>query len=97
MDYPTFNQLPTFWKVLIIIGFIATFIFIILLIIAISLMFETKNNKVDLCEYDDFMNEFMNNDNKEIIESIELIYPVLPKIKDFDGNYLLDLLQIEII
>ena len=89
----TFNQLPTFFKLLIVIGSISTFIFTILLIVAISLMFESKvDNKIDLKEFDNFLNEFKNGTVKE-----EDDYPILPKIKDLQGNVLKNLLQIEIV
>jgi hypothetical protein len=92
-DIVSFGKLPTFWKALIVIGFIATFVFIVLLIIAISLMFESKvPKKLDLDEFDDFLNEFENGTAKE-----EPDYPDLPAIKDLQGNVLRNLLQIEVL
>lgn len=68
-------------------------------------MFESKLIKKDhetdfndLSEYDNFLNEFANgkNDNEIVEDTIEE-YPVLPKIKDLDGNILKNLMQIDII
>jgi hypothetical protein len=91
----SFNDFPIIWKVLIVIGSISTVIFIILLTIIVSLMLESKTKKDhenDLEEYDDFLNEFAN--GKKVIEEE---YPSLPKIKDFDGNVLKNLMQIDIL
>jgi hypothetical protein len=91
-----FNQLSLIPKILTIIGSISTIIFLILLVIIVSLMFESKmvKNEQDLTEYDDFLNEFTNGKKSE--DSNEK-YPSLPKIKDFDGNNLKNLMQIDII
>ena len=95
----TFSNLPVFWKALTVIGSISTIVFLILLVIIVSLMFEsklnTKKEKQDLSEYDDFLNEFVNGKNKNII--IEEEYPSLPKIRDFDGNVLKNLLKINVL
>lgn len=91
----TFSNLPVFWKALIVIGSVSTVIFFILLIIIISLMFESKmivKREQDLSEYDDFLNEFANG-KKENEEE----YPSLPKIKDFDGNVLKNLMEINVL
>jgi uncharacterized membrane protein len=90
----TFSNLPIFWKAMTIIGSISTIVFLILLVIIVSLMFETIKKNQDLSEYDDFLNEFANGQQKE--EEKEN-YPILPKIRDFEGNVLKDLLQIEIL
>jgi hypothetical protein len=98
-ETPSFKDFSMFWQALIIIGFISTVIFTILLIIAISLMFETKTIKkeIELEEFDDFLNEF---EKKEVAVEVAVDsysqYPVLPKIKDLRGNYLLNLLDIKI-
>lgn len=98
-DKITFSSLPGFWKVLIIVGSISTALFFILLMIIMSLMLETKVSKQqDLANYTDFLDEFTNgkteiNDDDPII----IDYPILPKIKDFDGNILRDLLDIKLI
>lgn len=105
----TFNNLSIFWKTLVVIGTVSTIIFLILLVIIVSLMFESKLNKKesdDVSEYDDFLNEFKNGKNNKITENeasgrLAVLttedYPVLPKIKDFEGKFLRNLLQIEII
>lgn len=111
----TFNNLSIFWKTLVVIGTVSTIIFLILLVIIVSLMFESKLNKKesdDVSEYDDFLNEFKNGKNNKITDLLRDSeneasgrlavlttedYPVLPKIKDFEGNFLRNLLQIEII
>ncbi len=78
-DIVSFSNLPTFWKGLIVIGGLSIIVFIILLIIAISLMYESKvQKKVNLDEFDDFLNEFENGKISEEKNN----YPVLPKIKD---------------
>ncbi len=90
-----FSQLSITWKALIVIGSISTVIFLILLVIIVSLMLESKTKKEqenDLSEYDDFLDEFANG-KKEFEDE----YPSLPKIKDFDGNVLKNLMQIDII
>jgi hypothetical protein len=92
---PNFADLPIFWKTLIVIGSISVVIFLVLLSLIVSLMFESKLNikkekEVDLTDYDDFLNEFTNG------KTIDDDYPSLPKIKDFDGNALKNLLNIEI-
>lgn len=98
-----FSQLSLTWKTLIVIGSISTVIFLILLLIIVSLMFESKQKKEtnDLSEYDDFLNEFTNgkeNEEKNNEENNESNnYPTLPKIKDFEGNILKNLMQIDII
>lgn len=99
LDNITFHNLPIFWKTLIIIGIISIFIFFILLLIIVSLMFENKlspkkENKEDLEEFNDFLNEF-NNGKNQIKDEDD--YPILPKIKDFDGNLLKNLMQIDIL
>jgi len=89
----TFSNLPVFWKVITIIGSISTVIFLILLVIIVSLMFESKlspKKDQDLSEYDDFLNEFANGKKEEE-------YPSLPKIRDLDGNILKNLMQINIV
>jgi len=91
----SFNDFPIIWKTLIVIGSISTIVFLILLVIIVSLMFESKTKKEqenDLSEYDDFLNEFANG-KKETEDE----YPSLPKIKDFDGNVLKNLMQIDIL
>jgi hypothetical protein len=97
MQEHNFNQLSLTWKALIVIGSISSIIFLILLVIIVSLMFESKlikkEQEHDLSKYDDFLNEFANgkiSNNKEE-------YPILPKIKDFEGNYLKNLMQIDIL
>lgn len=106
-----FSDFSLFWKSLIIIGSISTFIFIILLVIVIFLMIESNNQKKidnDLNNnYDDFLNEFINGKSEESQKSEEseeseesekiMDYPVLPKIRDFDGKILRNLMQIDII
>jgi len=93
-DY-NFEQFPIFLKSLIIIGFISTIIFIILLITVISLFFESKTIKpVNLDEYKGFLDDFTNEIPSTICEEK---YPSLHKIKDLQGNILKDLLEIEII
>jgi len=58
----------------------------------------TKKDKEDLSEYDNFLNEFANGkQTKTETENTEEEYPSLPKIRDFDGNVLRNLMQIEII
>jgi len=93
----TFSKLPVFWKALVVIGSLSTIIFLILLVIIVSLMFESKlvkkEQEHDLSEYDDFLNEFANGK----IENEEEEYPSLPKIRDFDGNYLRNLMQIDVL
>lgn len=90
------NQLSLTWKALIVIGSISTVIFLILLVIIVSLMFESKlvkkEQEHDLSEYDDFLNEFANGKTENEEE-----YPSLPKIRDFDGNYLRNLMQIDVL
>jgi len=89
-----FSELSLTWKTLIVIGSISTIVFLILLVIIVSLMFESKLNKKDqedISDYDEFLNEFANGKQKEDE------YPLLPKIKDFDGNDLKNLMQIDII
>jgi hypothetical protein len=101
----TFSKLPIFWKSMIIIGSISSVIFFILLVIIVSLMFESKmvtKKEQDLSEYDDFLNEFANGKKDNAIEKDEdgheqEEYPSLPKIRDFDGNVLRDLMRIEIL
>jgi hypothetical protein len=90
----TFSSLPVFWKALVVIGSISTIVCLILLVIIASLMFESKmkDNDHDLSEYDDFLNEFANGKKEEEDE-----YPSLPKIKDFDGNFLKNLMQIDVL
>ena len=92
----TFSSLPVFWKALVVVGSISTVVFLILLVIIVSLMFESKlvkkDQEYDLSEYDDFLNEFANGKKQEEDE-----YPSLPKIKDFDGNVLKNLMQIDIL
>lgn len=101
----TFSNLPVFWKAMVVIGSISTIIFLILLLIIVSLMFETKlapkKEHQDLSEYDDFLNEFASG-KKDSGPELEVFseydkYPSLPKIKDFDGNILKNLMQIDII
>ena len=94
---PNFTKLPILFKALVIIGFIATIVFIVLLVVIISLMSESKaKTEPDLEEFDDFLHEFKSgNTSKEKV--IEINYPELPKIKDLNGNLLLNLLQIELI
>ncbi len=95
-----FSDFSIFWKVLIVIGSISIVIFLILLLIIVSLLFESKTKKEDISEYNDFLNEFKNGVvSNEIADAVNIIdeYPILPKIKDFDGNILKNLLQIEII
>jgi hypothetical protein len=91
-----FNQLSLTWQALVIVGSISTVIFLILLMIIVSLMLESKlvkkDHEYDLSEYDDFLNEFANGKKQEEDE-----YPSLPKIKDFDGNILKNLMQIDIL
>jgi len=95
---PTFSSLSLFWKTLIVIGSISTVIFLVLLVIIVSLMFESKfstkkeeSHEQDLSDYDDFLSEF--NQGKAEEDN----YPVLPKIRDFDGNVLKNLMQIELV
>jgi hypothetical protein len=94
---PEFNQLPTFWKILIIIGSIAIFIIFCLIIAVLYLTKQGhKYEHIAAPNNDhtkDFLDEFMN--GKESSDPVS--YPVLPKIKDFDGNYLRDLMEIKII
>jgi Na+-transporting methylmalonyl-CoA/oxaloacetate decarboxylase gamma subunit len=95
---PTFHQLPIFWKGLIVIGFVTIITFLVLLVVIISLMSETKlkTSEPDLEEFDDFLKEFNNGDTSQE-KLINIEYPELPKIKDLQGNTLLNLLQIEIV
>lgn len=98
--YPdiTFSNLPVFWKSLIVIGSISTIVFLILLVIIASLMFESKlinKKEQDLSEYDEFLDEFANGKKEEDKEDEE--YPSLPKIRDLDGNILKNLMQIDIL
>jgi uncharacterized protein YacL len=97
MSTVIFSELPTFWKTFIVIGFISTLIFIVLLIIIIYLLFDTKikNEEQDISEFEDFLNEFK--DGKTCEENEESSYPILPKIKDLKGDILKNLLQIDII
>ncbi len=97
----TFEKLPVFLKVLIIIGSITTFILLVLIIIVVSLTLENspKKEHIELDEYDDFLNEFKTGVSNDISKDIvvnEVEYPLLPKIKDFKGQYLKNLLQIEL-
>jgi len=90
---PTFDKLPIFWKILIIIGLISTFIFMILLCVIISLFMESKKiDKPELDDYDDFLDEFQLG-KKPIIDD----YPQLPLVKDLKGNLLKNLLQITVL
>ena len=95
---PNFKNLPILFKSLIIIGFITTIVFIVLLVVIISLMSESKlkpETDVNLDDFDDFLREFKNGDSKD--KFIEIDYPDLPRIKDLRGNLLLNLLQIDLI
>ncbi len=69
--------------------------------------YETANGK-DLEEFDDLFKDFGNEVEKTEVEKTEVEktevekteneeYPVLPKIKDLDNNYILDLLKIILI
>jgi hypothetical protein len=88
MIAPNFKDLPIFWKVLIVIGSIAILLIfcLVIAVLHISTSKEVpKDSKVD--SNDDFFREFMGSSD----------YPTLPKIKDFEGNYLRDLLEIKIL
>jgi len=90
----TFSKLPNSWRALVVIGTITVFILLIILVIIVSLMFESKVKKEDnfLGDYDDFLKEFAHGK-----ENINDDYPVLPKITDFDGIVLKNLMNIEIL
>lgn len=103
----TFDNLPTFWKAFVIIGIIGSVIFIILLSLIVYLMFETKiKSETDLAEYDSFINEFIDENSEKDTKELKIEteselkideYPTLPKIKDLNGNYLKNLMEIKII
>lgn len=100
MQNISFSDLDILWKSLIVIGSISSLVFLVLLVVIISLVLEAKKEqKVDLSEYDDFLNEFAKGASKEVGDNAEEIkkeYPELPKIKDFEGNVLKDLLILTI-
>ncbi len=94
---PTFKDLSIFWKTLVIIGSISIVLFLVLLVIIVSLMFESKlstkkEQEQDLSNYDDFLKEFTQGKKEENND-----YPLLPKIRDLDGNVLKNLMNIELI
>jgi uncharacterized membrane protein YukC len=86
-----FDKLPTFWKVLIVIGSL-TLLLVVLLLIVILYMFCEQNNEqeVDVSEHNDFLKEFMD----EAIHSDDHV----TTIKELDGkNNVRNLLSIEIV
>lgn len=100
----SFSMLSVKWKVLISLGIVFTIISAILVIILV-IMSETDllgykftyANDKDLEEFDDLFKDFGNEKTEDIQEYTEVEYPVLPKIKDLDNNYILDLLKITLI
>jgi len=88
MKSTTFNNLPTFWKVLVVIGILTVFIILIVVIfVAFYLYF---NKEVKTTEFDDFINDFKDGieTNKTIKKEEDIIYTILPKIKDLKGESL---------
>jgi len=99
----TFNNVPTFLKVLIILGFITMVIIMILLTVCIWFLFqknkdEDEEEEMNIDNYKEFLEEFKSKHKKENInEDKGVIYPTMPKIKDLNGEYLKDLIEITIV
>lgn len=92
-----FSKLPALWKTLIVIGFLSVFIIMVLIIAVVALVGTTPKIDIttNLDEYADILEEFdrdTKNDKKQHDD-----YPVLPKIKDLNGNIMRDLVTIEIL
>ena len=106
----TFNSVPTFMKVIIILGYIFMLIIIILLFVCIWFLFEKNkeeeehDDEMNIDNYKDFLQEFKNkhrNNNNNSAETIKTDenrdeYPIMPKIKDLNGEYLKNLMTIVI-
>ena len=92
-----FKNLSTSWKILIIIGVIAVFILTFSVIAVASMMFSNTENDKRSLKHKDFLEEFKNANLIDNYLKEEVIYPVLPKIKDLKGKMLLNLLEIKIV
>lgn len=96
-----FSDLPTTWKAFIIIGFMTVFIILILIVILIILMYASPkiDTNANIDEYAHILEEFdkqIEETKEELDEKFEK-YPKLPKIRDLEGKFLKDLMDIEIL